>query len=404
MSVPYWKRNLWLLWLSQLLGFMGYSAALPFIPLFMKQKYNIIDDKELGLYVSAFYFITTFALALVSPIWGIIADRYGRKLMLVRAFFGNAVVFPLLAFAPTIGILLVFRAIASVFSGSINAAQTLIVSNTPEEHQGYALGVFSTSVWCGNMMGLVFGGVTSHIFTYQTSFIACGVLYFIGGIMTLWVHENFSPVKKERQSKFSQFKVLSKAGIIVAGLFVMVGILRNIETPFLPLKVVEIVGENKAGLMTGILGACAAAGGVISGFLLGKLADRMRPLQLMLPVLALSGAMLAGQGASKAMWLLMLCRFLAFVAAGGIEPILQVILSRVTPQENRGGAFGMAMTARMFGIMLSSVIGGFIQQIWNVNGVFIAGGILFAALIPLVVCAFRKIAVYCPESMQAGNR
>ena len=94
---------------------------------------------------------------------------------------------------------------------------------------------------------------------------------------------------------------------------------------------------------------------------------------------------------------------LAFVAGGGIEPVLQRLLSRITPPERRGGVFGFAMTCRMLGTMLGSLTSGIIYYHFGANKVFYGGGILFFLVIPLICAIFPVIKRQFPGSMEIEN-
>ena len=77
MKLAMWKRNLILLWFSQLIVMSGFSAMIPFIPLFIKKQYGITSDGEIAFYVAFFNFLGTLAYAVFCPIWGVLADRFG---------------------------------------------------------------------------------------------------------------------------------------------------------------------------------------------------------------------------------------------------------------------------------------------------------------------------------------
>ena len=80
----HWKRNLVLMWLSQLLILSGFAAVMPFIPLFLKDQLGIIAEGERGIYMSMFYFFGVLGYAMFCPIWGSLADRFGVRPMLLR--------------------------------------------------------------------------------------------------------------------------------------------------------------------------------------------------------------------------------------------------------------------------------------------------------------------------------
>ena len=427
-----WKRNLILLWIGQLLGFVGYSAAIPFIPYYIKDVLGLSSQGELATALASFHICSTLCLAIISPVWGMVADRFGRKLMLLRAYFANAVIFPLMGFcipisiyinkalgfvgigalATPFGVLLVTRIMASLFSGSGNAAQALIVSTTPDEHQGFALGVFSTAVWSGQMAGLIVGSLVVEKFGYQVAFVSLGVTYVISGVINLFVKENFvrqkiDPEKLKNKSRWN-FTGYTISTVYILMFIMLAAMGKNMETEYLPLKIESMI-EFKLS-WTAYISAAAAIGGIIAGFTLGKMADKCRPMQLLIPLLALTAALTLAQGACRdltvfgvvipGVWLLLISRFLAFVAGGGIEPVLQRLLSRITPPERRGGVFGFAMTCRMLGTMLGSLTSGIIYYHFGANKVFYGGGILFFLVIPLICAIFPVIKRQFPGSME----
>ena len=141
-----WKRNLWVVWLSQFLSMIGFGCCMPFIPLFWRDKLGIADDQLRGVCVSVYYFTGMTSLCIATAVWGILADRFGRKLMLLRASYAAALCYPLLAFAPNFPVLLTIRFLCSFLAGTVNPAQTLLVATTPPERHGFVLGSTTRSV------------------------------------------------------------------------------------------------------------------------------------------------------------------------------------------------------------------------------------------------------------------
>ena len=117
-----WKRNLFVVWLGQILAMCATSFALPFVPLYIREKFGIDDEAQRGVYVAAFQFFGMMSFCVSNPIWGMLGDRCGRKLMLLRAYFLNGITMPLLMAAPDIYWLIFFRMLVSCFSGTISAA------------------------------------------------------------------------------------------------------------------------------------------------------------------------------------------------------------------------------------------------------------------------------------------
>ena len=104
---------------------------MPFIPKLMEENLGIVDRTLRLQYISAYYFCGMISMCGAMIVWGMLADRFGRKLMLLRASFAAAVFYPLLALAPNVWVLLLVRFCCSFFSGTYNPAQTLAVSTAP---------------------------------------------------------------------------------------------------------------------------------------------------------------------------------------------------------------------------------------------------------------------------------
>ena len=384
-----WKRNLFVVWIGQLLALSGVSFVLPFIPLYIRERFGIDDEAQRGAYVAAFQFFGMISFCISNPIWGALGDRFGRKLMLLRSFFLNAVTMPLLMAAPGIYWLIAFRALISCFSGTVSAAQALVVSTTPEEKHGFALGVLSTALWSGSVLGLLCGGMIVHFFHYRAAFLTCGALYLVGGVLMLFgVDENFVPPKKIRADAEKKRKTARTEGLFNAGLLMLLALLtllalaRRLDEPFLPMLVEKISGHGKAVLHTSFISACAAVGGILSGVLFGSLSDRCPARFLTLPALLIAGAATVVQSASGSVTVLAVSRFITFFAVGAIEPVVLALISRITPPEHRGAALGWSCSARVLGGVLGAALGGAIVIRFRTRGVFLAGGVLMMLLGP----------------------
>ncbi|MBR7145044.1 MAG: MFS transporter [Lentisphaeria bacterium] len=390
-----WKKNLFCTWIGQLLCMAGYSAIMPFIPLFIRTQYNITDDKQLGMWVSALTFFGFASFCVANPFWGVMADKFGRKLMLLRSYYISTVVFPLMYYAPSVIWLIVIRFLISFFSGSVTAAQTLIVTTTPKEHQGTALGLLSSAVWSGHMVGYLCGAFFVDKFGYKWGFMVCGALYLVGGIIThLWVEERFVRPEKnnKKSSPWKEARALPAVIWILMGIFVAVGLVRQLEAPYVPILIKQITSPEKAVFNTGIVSLLAAMGAVISGLVLGKLCDKFPPMLVAIPAVLIASVTMLIQGLTGSLYCFGAMRCLNYIAAGGLDPSFQAMLAKISPEEKRGSLFGIAASLRIVGVMLASLLGGAIIGIsGSIRAVFIWTAVLFALLLPLMYLAQKFI-------------
>ena len=387
-----WQRNLWTVWLSQFLSLAGFGMCGPFIPLFMKDSLGITDDAQRGAWVAVFTFAGLLSLCAANFMWGMLADRFGRKLMLLRASYGTALLYPLMVFSPNIYWLIGFRALSALFTGTVNPAQTLLVSTTPKERHGYVLGVLSTAVWSGNLTGYLLGGIVVELWGYTAAFMSCSMLYFTSGLLIHFlVRENFkAPEKsnsKERKKLSGEIMVPGVMALLL--MFMLMGAGRRIDQPFVAMLVEMIHGESGAALYTGIISAGGAVGGVIAGFGFGTLSDRYPPEKMIVPVVTIAAFCAVWQGVSPNIWSLGIARFFYYFVAGGMQPMLLVMLSRLISPERKGTFFGWSASVNLAGGLGASAISGLIAYNLGVRAIFIAGGILLILMLVPGMRLFR---------------
>ena len=388
-----WKRNLLVVWISQFLAMVGFGSCMPFIPLLLKDNLHVLDDHQRAFYVSVYYLASMLSICFATAVWGMLADRFGRKIMLLRASYAAALFYPLLAFAPNFQTLLAIRFVCSFFSGTVNPAQTLLVTTSPSDKHGFVLGTLSTAVWSGNMVGYMAGGLLVQAFGYTTAFVSCGGIYLLSGLLVhLFAQENFvRPVRAEAKEKNRHsFRELATPGILrLMLLFLIMGIARRIESPFIAMQVELVHGSDKAAFYTGLVSSAAALGGVFSGVLIGRLCDRFAPGRLAFPVVAMSVAGTLLQAFSVNIGMFIAARFLTYLAAGGIQPILQVMLTRIIKPELRGTYFGWSGSLNTGGGIICTLISGPIGLFASVRWIFATGGAILFLMIPLLIPTVR---------------
>lgn len=404
-----WKTNLVVIWFSQFLAMVGFGCCMPFIPLLLKENLHIADDNIRGLYVSIYYLAGMTSLCIATTVWGMLADRFGRKLMLLRASYAAALFYPLLALAPNFWVLALVRFVCSFFSGTVNPAQTLLVSTTPAEKHGFVLGVLSTATSAGNMLGYLLGGVLVHYYGYTVAFFTCGGIYLVSALLIqFYAKEDFSIklVKKQRSKSPYKFKdIMTPAVLWIFVMILIFGISFRLVQPYMAMLVELVHSEFKeVAFYTGIVSAAASLGGFFSGILIGWLCDRMAPRKLLLPILIFGGAATMAMAFSLNISMLIAARFFAALATGGVQPVLQLMLTKITKPELRGTYFGWSGSLSTAGGIICSLLGGGIAFFSGVRGIYIIAAIMLFIMIPLLIPTFhamRKEYIVNPDA--TGN-
>ena len=124
---------------------------------------------------SGLAFGVTFLMgAIVSPIWGKLGDIHGRKLMLIRASLGMAIIMTLMGFVTDVYQLVALRFLMGAVSGFLSTAMTFIAAETPQEHSGWAISTISTGGVSGSLLGPLLGGYLSELIGMRHVFLVTG--------------------------------------------------------------------------------------------------------------------------------------------------------------------------------------------------------------------------------------
>lgn len=237
----------------------GFSVVFPFLPYYV-QALGITEPGQVALWSGVIIAVQALTKTIFAPIWGSLADRYGRKLMIERATFRGAVVLALMGFVLNVEQLAALRAIQGTLTGTVAAAMTLVASSTPRERSRYAMGLLQTAVWIGSSVGPLIGGVVADALGYRAAFWVTGVLLFISGL-TVWlfVKEDLTPPPRDqrhpRTSLWTGLKLVLTTSSLVALLAVRI-IARlgtSLTTPIASLT----------GLISGFAAATSATSSVI---------------------------------------------------------------------------------------------------------------------------------------------
>jgi DHA1 family multidrug resistance protein-like MFS transporter len=378
-----WKRNLTILWFAQFMVQGAMSQILPFLPLYLQQDLGITNEQQLNLW-SGLIFGANFLSALIfSPIWGNIADRIGRKVMLLRSAFGMAIVTGMMGLVTSPVQLLILRILNGTISGFIPASIALVSTNTPKERVGFALGVLQSGGVSGTILGPAIGGILAEFLGFRNIFFVTGAFLFIAGLLALlMVKEINKPNPKEKTGEgfVKDFKKIITSGPMLAlfgtGMLVQFSIM--LTNPIMALYVKDILHQTSyiaffAGLVTSMTGIA----NIIAAPLLGRLGDRYGSEHVLFYALLAAALFLLPHAFVTSIWQLLILRFLLGLTIGGLMPSVHSLIRYYAPKGMESRTFGYSNSIIFIGNMLGPIIGGSIAGWLGKPSVFICSGILF---------------------------
>ena len=396
----FWLRNTILITVSQFFAQLAFSSAMTFIPFYFKEL-GVTEHRALSLYVATFSIAGNVSFCLCSPLWGALADRYGRKLMLLRSTLGGALLMPLMALISHPALLVVHRFVLGGLVGTVTAAQTLIITTTPKKHLTLALGSISAGLFAGIMAGQFLGGIAVSKWGFFTTFVWSGILLGVSTVLVLFCKEDFHAPATSGKGKILSLKVprFGREGLLLL-LFVAMGFSRDIDGPFLPQLVMEVMNDSKDALLwTGWINGLCAMGGMLSGLLLGYAAGRLPLLKVLTVVIFTAGTARILLSFAPSAPVIMGERFVQVLAGGGMEPLFQAWLAGAVLARDQGRILGWSATARSAGWMTGSLAGGGLAVLFGgVHGLFFVSGLFYLLLIPMMLLISKVVPPPPPGS------
>ncbi|HTP58185.1 MAG TPA: MFS transporter, partial [Spirochaetia bacterium] len=183
-SMPNWKKSFYAIFAGEVLAITGFNTSIPIIPFFIKDL-GVTDQRLLNIWVGACATATAVAMFVFAPLWGQIADRYGKRPMLLRAMFGGAVITGLMGFATSPWQVLVLRGAQGALTGTVAAATVLVATISPKERIGFTLGLLQTAVYVGSSAGPALGGILSDHFGHRATFFVTALLLLSAALIVM---------------------------------------------------------------------------------------------------------------------------------------------------------------------------------------------------------------------------
>ncbi|MCS7460602.1 multidrug efflux MFS transporter [Paenibacillus doosanensis] len=372
--MPLWKRNLFVCWFGLFVSGVGMSQIAPVLPLFIKQL-GVEDASSIAQYSGIAFGVTYMISAVFSPVWGLAADKYGRKPMLLRASLGMALIVGCMGFAPNVHVLIGLRLLQGIITGYGTACTTLIATQTDQEHSGWALGTLSTASIAGSLLGPTIGGLISESFGMQNVFFITGALFLVAFITTLlFVTESF----ERREQKVLTLKELwrqtpekSLTMTLFATFLILTVALYSIE-PIITVYITHLSDNlSHVALIAGLTFSASGLANIIAAPRLGKLSDKIGAHKVMLGALIAAGIIFIPQAFVSSPWQLMGLRFLLGLTVAGLLPSVHILIKKITPPALAGRVFGFSMSAGYLGVFAGSVLGGQVAGWFGARYVFL---------------------------------
>ena len=393
-----WRRNLAALWLAEFTAILGFSFAFPFLPLFLHRELHIPSGSQLAFWTGISAGVTGFALALTSPIWGRLADRYGRKPMLVRAMVGGGISVGFMGLAQSALQLTVLRGIQGASSGTVAAATALVATETPTEHLAWALGILNSAISLGSAAGPAAGGLAANFVGLRAIFVGGGVLLLLAMVPVL-IAVRESPRRVIRELTPSTLQVLrvARPGTIRALVVLMVaqGLLQTsygAAQQLVVLRFVQLMSAHDAQSITGFTFAAAGIATALAAVTFSRLLRRSNYRTVVTTAAILLGLTLLGAAAGRTPAVIIVAFVLASFVTGSMIPAFGAMVGLEAPAIIQATIFGFSSSAVSVGFGFGPLLGGLIASAAGAQV-----GLIVAAALALLLAAIVGVAAREPQ-------
>jgi MFS family permease len=379
----------------QFLAMFGMTMYLPFLPLYV-QRLGVVEVSAAASWSGVLFGVGFLFAGIMAPVWGHLADRWGRKRMLLRAAVGSGAVLCAMAFARNVQDLLLLRILHGSVGGFVAATTALAVTLVPENRVGHALGALQSASMAGLIVGPFVGGWLVDLWGFRPLILFAACLLFAGAAaVALGVTEDPSTLRPAGgPGLLDDFRFVfdSRHLASASGLQFMVQLSLMSVQPVLALFVMELgPAGGQVGRSTGLVIAATGFATLFGAFWLGRRSDRRGPVPVLQVCLLGAGLAYLPQAFVPGLTSLVLLRVVLGFFVGGIQPAAQSLITRGTPKSRRAGVLGITFAAGLFGNAVGPVLGGAVAALAGVRAPFLATAVLLLVAWLIARRAFRGV-------------
>ena len=182
-----WRRNLTALTAAVFIGFTGFTLVMPFLPIYISQM-GVTDVGDIAAWTGVTLGVTPAMTAVFAPLWGRLADRFGRRLMVARSLFSFIIIMAAMAFATKPWHLFALRVLQGFFAGYGALCLAMAAESAPPGKLAQSIGLVQTAQRLGPALGPVIGALVAGVVGLRSTFFVTAVFYAVAFVLVLWMY------------------------------------------------------------------------------------------------------------------------------------------------------------------------------------------------------------------------
>lgn len=359
-------------WVGSFLTCCGISLVVPFLSIYIQQL-GVKDLGRVEQFSGIAFGITFLAGIVMSGFWGRLADRRGKKAVLMITSLGLSLVSFLFLTVSNVYVLIFYRFLQGLVTGFMPAATSFVAKEMPEEEVGKSLSFLTTGATAGSLLGPVLGGYLEELLGIRNVFLFTALMLFLSFLsVALFLTERKSeaPAQSRGKSESGSFWSCLTAKYVVIGVLVSSCLLNMANQSIEPIvtlyvrQLLNTAGEasGHASLIAGMVVSCTGFGIVLASLFWGKLIDRVNQIRVMSIAILIGSVLFVIMGIAANVWVLMLLRFSFGIAQAAILPIGSYLLKKSSGSSVLSRAFSYNQAFQYAGLVLGPQLGGFVSS------------------------------------------
>lgn len=376
-----WSRNLTILLIAIFIEEIGWSLTAPFLPLYICEL-GVGDPKEAALW-AGLVMGTSLAISCgMTPVWAALADRFGSKLILLRALVALAATNFAVGLVANVEQILMVRLISAFFTGLVPLSYAIITSNAPQATLARSVARLQTVTIVAASLGPLIGGMMVDRIGVRPGYFYASGLCACGFVLVLLVFGNL-PSAGTVPAARTQARGLRSAILSLLPLILVLVLVQSIDRsfqPLIPIYVEELGGAAAGGVgfWSGLTVSLAGAAMALAANTVAHLTRRVSPVTLLRIALAGGALCCAPIGLLGSVGQFAVTRTLLSIAAGGAPTLIFTVGSAMGLARGSIGRSSVLVMGQQLGGAVGPLMGGAVAQ-WSLRGVFVVNAILYLA-------------------------
>jgi MFS transporter, DHA1 family, multidrug resistance protein len=335
------------------LQFMSEGHIAAFTPLLLHDLG--LSDAEVGVWTGLLFAIMMSMAFPLAPFWGVLAERFSRRWVVLRSYYFLSAALLVTAWAPDVSFLIPARLLMGLCFGTVGVILGTQAMLTPPRQLGSAIATVQAAMPISASLGPPLGALAIPFIGLRGLFVVDAAINLLAAVaLTLLMPEPAQHVKKG--------SVLARTGEVLKLVWTTKPIRWNFSSglllrgatsvvdTYLPVRISQLAADPAAaiGWILGIYGALTTA----ATWLAGRIVDRVDPSKLYWRVMLFASLVTAGMAVAPALWLLGLLAALRSVPVAFSNTVLFAHIARVLPPELHTPIFSLAPMPRNLGAFL----------------------------------------------------